>query len=409
MGKKSNKYAKLLKNPKAENDSKQQTKISGDGMKDSRIFIDGTLGGGGHSLYLLQNLQAGDVVIGCDIDPSALTTASARLSEYLLPGVGILNCNENNEKHSIKINQYKIAGYNRNKPIFLPIRSNFRDLVESLSSVNNPLTDAPFLSESMHGFADGILLDLGVSSHQIDNAERGFAFMKDGPLDMRMGAGEYQNHVNVDEFSSQEQHPAINVTDNINFGGLTAADICNEFSCQEIERILKLYGDEPRAKRIALSIVDHRPLCTTQDLVKAVSAVTPQYARKGRRMGLTATLARVFQSLRIVVNEEDVALEEALLQMAPSLVKKGGRLVVLSYHSMEDRAAKRAIRDGIINVLKKNVVHSSISPSRDLYGNIIDTGNRPWKPIWKKSKASDEEIEYNSRARSATLRVAERQ
>uniref|UniRef100_A0A7S2SBE8 16S rRNA (Cytosine(1402)-N(4))-methyltransferase n=1 Tax=Eucampia antarctica TaxID=49252 RepID=A0A7S2SBE8_9STRA len=137
----------------------------------------------------------------------------------------------------------------------------------------------------------------------------------------------------------------------------------------------------------------------------AVAAVIPQFNKKSRRNGRTATLARVFQSLRIVVNEEDRALEEALMDMAPNLIRKGGRLVALSYHSMEDRAVKRVMRDGTLHKIGSR---GAKRVERDVYGNIIDDGTRCWKPLGKRAKATPEEIEINTRARSATLRVAER-
>jgi 16S rRNA (cytosine1402-N4)-methyltransferase len=301
------------------------------------------LGGGGHSLALLQKLGPGDVVFGCDVDPEALSTASTRLEEYM--------------EHD-----------GSEKALFIPVQSNFCNLATAVPKVLHPTTGEPIASE---GFVDGILMDLGVSSHQIDTAERGFAFLRDGPLDMRMNSA----------------------------GGITAADILNEFSVDEIRRILKQYGDEPRAKSISLSVLNHRPLTTTHDLVKAVAAVVPEFARKGRRMGRTATLARVFQSLRIVVNQEDKVLNQALMEMCPALIKPGGRLVVLSYHSMEDRATKRVMRDGTTGRRPDD--------KRDVYGNYIGTP-RPWKTLGKAQKAADDEVELNSRARSATLRVAER-
>ena len=309
-----------------------------------RLFVDGTLGGGGHSSALLQRLAPGDVVFGCDVDPEALKTASERLKEYM--------------DHD-----------GSDKALFVPVQSNFCNLATKIPEILHPTTQEPIVTDGV----DGILLDLGVSSHQIDTAERGFAFLKEGPLDMRMGTN--------------------------STGGLTAADILNEFGVDEIRRILKQYGDEPRAKSISLSIVNHRPLTTTKDLVQAVAAVVPEFARKGRRMGRSATLARVFQSMRIVVNREDQVLDQALLEMCPALVRPGGRLVVLSYHSMEDRAAKRVMRDG---TTKKRP-----NDERDMYGNYIGTP-RPWKTLGKSQKATDQEIALNSPARSATLRVGER-
>jgi 16S rRNA (cytosine1402-N4)-methyltransferase len=318
------------------------------------VFIDGTLGGGGHSEALLQRLSPGDVVFGVDVDPAALATASERLVEYL-PVLDDDN-NENNNN-------------NQERPLFVPVQSNFGNLVATLSKTLHPLTQQPMHASSI----DGILLDLGVSSHQIDTAARGFAFMQEGPLDMRLGGAN---------------------------GPLTAAEICNEFDARDLKRIFKTYGDEPRARSIAASILNHRPLKTTADLVEAVAAVVPQFAKKGRRMGRTATLARVFQSLRIVVNQEDVVLEQALTQMAPTLLRPGGRLVVLSYHSLEDRAAKRVMRDGTLSAKRND--------ERDMYGNYNGTP-RPFLTLGKPQKATDEEVEQNGRARSATLRVAERQ
>jgi 16S rRNA (cytosine1402-N4)-methyltransferase len=319
---------------------------SGDDDGKPLVFVDGTLGGGGHSAALLKEMQPGDVLFGCDVDPTALQTASDRLSMYL--------------------------GQDDQLPLFVPVCSNFADLATALPEVRHPKTDELMVS---HGTVDGILMDLGVSSYQIDTAERGFAFMKEGPLDMRMG---------------QDAR-----------GGMTAADICNEFDVKEIQRILKVYGDEPRAKVISQSIIERRPLLLTSDLVSAVSAVTPQFAKKGRRLGRTATLARVFQSLRIVVNREDAVLEKALEDMCPTLLRPGGILAVLSYHSLEDRCAKRVMRDGTVKKDKRN-------DERDMYGNYSGTP-RPFRTLGKSVKASDEEIETNPRARSATLRIAERE
>ena len=218
--------------------------------------------------------------------------------------------------------------------------------------------------------------------------------MKDGPLDMRMMGS-----------SAGGAAYGLGGGDSglVNGGrtGLTAADICNEFDESELQRILSVYGDEPRAKTIAKAIVKHRPLYTTGELVDAISSVTPRFAKQSKRMGRTATLARVFQSLRIVVNDEDGVLEKALSEVCPSLLRPGGRLVVLSYHSMEDRATKRIMRDGTV---RKSRHHNE----RDIYGNYVGPA-KPFKTVGKRRKATQEEIDYNPRARSATLRVAERQ
>ena len=359
--KKRNKYKNFSQN---NNGTKQQVEGNKNILEPenkNRIFVDGTLGGGGHSKALLEQLQEGDIVIGCDVDPEALSTATRRLEAYASSTDGL--------------------------PLFVPVQSNFRYLAEVLPTVKHPVTSEPLIPNfDGGGGVDGILLDLGVSSHQIDTEDRGFAFRYlDGPLDMRMNRG-------IDDSTSSS-------------GGFTAADICNEFSLTDIVHILKVYGDEPRARKIAQSIIDSRPLETTGDLYEAVAAVTPEFHKQSRRQGRTATMARVFQSFRIVVNEEDKALEQALMDMAPSLVRKGGRLVVLSYHSMEDRAVKRVMRDGTIHINKR----SSRNVEKDVYGNIIDNeGMRCWKPLGKKQKATLEEMELNTRARSATLRVAER-
>ena len=315
-----------------------------DDVNEPRYFVDGTLGGGGHSEALLRQCRAGDVVFGCDVDADALETASKRLQAYMTP--------------------------DSQQPLFVPVRSNFCHLATVLPKVMHPVTQTPILKEvqSIHG----ILLDLGVSSFQIDTPERGFAFMKDGPLDMRMSSDV----------------------------PLNAADICNEFDVRELQRILRVYGDEPRAKALAASIVKHRPLHTTADLVEAIAQVVPQFAKKGRRQGRTATTARVFQALRIVVNQEDDVLEQALSDMAPAILRPGGRLVVISYHSLEDRMAKRVIRDGTIH-------KASVNDQRDMYGNYI--GTRPFRPAGKACKATDEEVATNSRARSATLRTGIRE
>lgn len=312
--------------------------------QDPAIFVDCTLGGGGHTSALLDRLSAGDIVVGCDMDPVAISTASERLSNYL-------------------------GSQHDTLPLFVPVRSNFCDLASLLPKVLDPITNRPILGSD--GLVDGILLDLGVSSHQIDTADRGFAFMKNGPLDMRMSSD----------------------------ASFSAADVCNEFDVQELAAVFKKYGDEPRCRAIAQSIARHRPLQTTTDLVNAVAAVIPEYSKTSRRQGRIATLARVFQSIRILVNEEDKALEKALLHMSPTLLRPGGRLAVLSYHSIEDRATKRVMRSGTLSAVS--------STKKDLYGNVIGPP-RPFQPIGKRINASDDEISRNPRARSATLRVAER-
>jgi 16S rRNA (cytosine1402-N4)-methyltransferase len=333
------------------------------------MFVDGTLGGGGHSAALLQELGPHDILFGCDVDPNALQTASERLSDYM---------NHDGSE----------------KPLFIPIESNFGNLANKLPTVLHPHTKEPLFQLYPHNEIiiinnnnnqkysntpclgiDGMLLDLGVSSHQIDEPERGFSFMRDGPLDMRMSAGAAT--------------------------GLSAADICNEFDERELQRIFSKYGDEPRAKTLAKAVVNHRPLTTTGQLVEAIASVTPAFA-KNKRKGKTATCARIFQSLRIVVNNEDGVLEQVLSEACPMLLRPGGRLVCMSYHSMEDRATKRIMRDGSLDKNSQNW-----NEEKDIYGNYIGPP-KPFRPIGKPIKATAKEVEQNPRARSAVLRVAER-
>jgi len=377
-----------------------------------RLFVDGTLGGGGHSQALLEQLNPEDILIGCDQDSEAISTASARLGKYLGTSEYILEKN----------GQLTCGWEEGSRPMFIPVQSNFRNLVSVLSNIRHPTTGRLLLGKRLKNKAsdkvgkieeelefpngvNGMLLDLGVSSHQIDTGERGFAFMKDGPLDMRM-----------------DSNSSTTTT-----SSLTAADICNEFDESTLISILKRYGDEPRAKRITSAIIESRPLYTTTDLVHAINSVTPTFARQ-KRAGLIATSARVFQALRIVVNEEDGALEEVLEKVAPWALSRSGShhssisndtydgngpdgiLAVLSYHSMEDKMAKRVIRDGSVDLVGRLGKGGSVF-ERDLFGNIIGNEDNeegshvPFEPLGKPQKATDEEVAVNSRARSATLRV----
>lgn len=207
---------------------------------------------------------------------------------------------------------------------------------------------------------DGILADLGVSSHQFDTAERGFSFRYDAPLDMRM---------NVQ-------------------GGKTAADIVNSYTQEELEKILRLYGEVDNARRVAQLICSARSkaqILTTDDLDNAIAAALPAFAAHKH-------LARVYQALRIEVNEEMRSLEKFLLGAASSL-KSGGRLCVITYHSLEDRMVKNFIRTGSV----------SGEENKDLFGRRLS----PLEPIERKPiLPSEEEIASNTRARSAKLRIA---
>jgi 16S rRNA (cytosine1402-N4)-methyltransferase len=279
-------------------------------------YVDATLGGGGHARALLDELGPDGVVLGIDRDPEALATARDRLAD------------------------------DREAGRFRAVQGNFERLRSLLEAED-------FIP------VDGLLLDLGVSSHQIDAPERGFSFQDEGPLDMRMDPRQ----------------------------GLTARQVVNDWSERDLRDVLRDYGEERRAGTVAHAIVEARPLETTRALAETIRSVVPPPDE-------VKTLARVFQALRIVVNAELEALEQALEQ-SPDVVRPGGRIAVISYHSLEDRRAKRFLRYGNFDG----------EPRRDLYGNLV----APWQEVPRGPIEADEaEIEANPRARSARLRVAER-
>ena len=223
---------------------------------------------------------------------------------------------------------------------------------------------------------DGLLGDLGVSFHHFDCPERGFSFRFSAPLDMRM-----------------------NQT-----GGKTAADILNSYSEEDLARVLYIYGEMNNSRQIAKKIVKARgqkAIERTEELVAVVIGKTPSVPLQGRRdgqeldipAGAKKELAKLFQALRIEVNDEMGALREMLLA-AKDLLKPGGRIAILTYHSLEDRMVKNFLRSG--NLEGKI--------EKDFYGNILS----PFKVIEKGLTASAEEVERNPRARSAKLRVAEK-
>ena len=280
-------------------------------LKPGGIYVDLTFGGGGHSRAILENLEGGRL-LGFDQDDDA-------------------------RKQAEKIED----------PRFQFVQSNFSYLKRYLK---------------LYGVkqVDGILADLGVSSHQLDEAERGFSTRFNANLDMRM---------------DQE-------------GELTAKDVLNTYSEQDLHRILGQFGEVKNAKTLAGALVAARvnsPLETIDDL----KGVVNRFAPKGREFKYQA---QVFQALRIEVNDELKALEEALEQTA-EVIRPGGRLVVMSYHSLEDRLVK--------NFMAKGKFRGE--PEKDFYGNLL----RPFVPVTKKPvEASPEEVEMNNRARSAKLRIA---
>ena len=223
---------------------------------------------------------------------------------------------------------------------------------------------------------DGLLGDLGVSFHHFDCPERGFSFRFSAPLDMRM-----------------------NQT-----GGKTAADILNTYSEEDLARVLYIYGEMKNSRQLAKKIVkarEQKAIERTEELVSLVIGKTPslplQGGRDGQELDIPAgakkELAKLFQALRIEVNDEMGALREMLLA-AKDLLKPGGRITILTYHSLEDRIVKNFLRSGNLDG----------KIEKDFYGNILS----PFKVIEKGLTASDEEVERNPRARSAKLRVAEK-
>ena len=221
---------------------------------------------------------------------------------------------------------------------------------------------------------DGLLADLGVSFHHFDCPERGFSFRYSAPLDMRM-----------------------NQT-----GGKTAADILNTYTEEELARVLYIYGELKNAKPLAKRIVKTRetsPIARTEDLVSIVLGKKVQEFRSSgvQELDVPAAakkdMAKVFQALRIEVNDEMGALREMLLA-AKDLLKPGGRIAILTYHSLEDRIVKNFLRSGNLEG----------TIEKDFYGNILS----PFKVLEKGLTASAEEVEQNPRARSAKLRVAEK-
>jgi 16S rRNA (cytosine1402-N4)-methyltransferase len=290
-------------------------------IKPGGTYVDGTLGGGGHSEAICRRLRGGRLV-GIDRDATALAAASERLSGF--------EC-------------------------FTPVRGNFRDVAAILAGLGIEKTD-------------GMLLDLGVSSPQLDEASRGFSYMADAPLDMRMDAA----------------------------SGATAADLIAEADEEELARIFFQYGEERYSKRIAAAIVRKRaeaPIETTGELVEIIKGAMPAAALREKQH----PAKRVFQALRIAVNDELGALEE-LLDTAPDLLAPGGRLAIISFHSLEDRLVKNAIR--------KRERGCTCPPDLPVCvcGFVQTLRSVGRQPV----TAGEAELKINPRARSAKLRVAER-
>jgi len=287
--------------------------IDGLAIKPNGIYVDLTFGGGGHSKEILKHLTHGKLY-GFDQDDDA-----------------------------------KVQSELINRSQFEFVLANFRHLKKYLR---------------LYGVTqvDGILADLGISSHQIDVPERGFSTRFDAALDMRMD----QN------------------------GELTAEEIINEYSEKELIDLLSRYGEVKNARTLAAAIVSDRVKGRIKT-VEELKSILERYARPGRQFKY---FAQVFQALRIVVNDEMSALED-MIEQASEVLKPGGRFVVMSYHSLEDRPVK--------NFFSKGKFKGEVE--KDFYGNVI----RPLNPITRKPVlATEEEIKINNRARSAKLRIAEK-
>jgi len=287
------------------------------------IYLDGTVGAGGHARLVLEASGAGSRLVGLDRDRSALAAAAKNLGDF---GEQVIL---------------------RHSPF-----SQFEQVLDELGIDR----------------LDGMLLDLGVSSHQIDTPERGFSFRFEGPLDMRM---------------DRET-------------GETAAEVLAQLSTEELTDIFRTYGEERFARRIArriVSIRDDAPLSTTAQLAELVAAVVPA-SRDSRRIH---PATRVFQALRIYVNGELDQVAEGVTRGIERL-RPGGRLVVISFHSLEDRIVKRAF---------KKAAQGCICPPKL---PICQCGRVPAAKILtrKARRPGEEETELNARARSAVLRAIER-
>ena len=292
-------------------------------VRQKGVYCDGTLGGGGHSEAILEASGGTARLYGIDRDETAIRAATERLEKY---------------------------------PGFTAIRGNFHDAKR-------------LLEEAGAGALDGVLLDLGVSSPQLDTAERGFSYHEDAPLDMRMDRSQ----------------------------GITAADFLNAAPEREIMEVIRDYGEEKWAARIARIICEHRvekPFTTTFDLVNAVDAAIPKAVRR-REEGHPAR--RTFQAIRIAVNDELRPLEQALKDLTDCL-RPGGRICVITFHSLEDRIVKRCF---------KTLENPCICPPK---APICTCGRKPVGKVLSGGAVAptEEEVEQNPRARSAKLRVAEK-
>lgn len=297
--------------------------IDGLNIKPDGIYVDGTLGGGGHSLEIAKRLSKNGHLYGIDRDTDAIEAAGERLREY--------------------------------SDRFTVIHSNFYNAAEVLKNIGVQKID-------------GFILDLGVSSHQLDEADRGFSYMQDAPLDMRMDRG----------------------------APYTAWNVVNEKSEKELNDIIFKYGEEKWAKRIAQFIVAERekkPIDTTYELVEVIKKAVP----KGARRDGPHPAKRTFQAIRIEVNGELAILDKTVDDMT-EMLSEGGRMCIITFHSLEDRIIK--------NAMKRHENPCTCPPEFPVCvcGKVPDGKVITRKPILP----SDEELEVNPRSRSAKLRIMEK-
>jgi 16S rRNA (cytosine1402-N4)-methyltransferase len=281
-------------------------------------FIDCTVGLGGHAAAILEEISPSGRLLGIDADPEAIKASHDRLSDY---GKAVTLVSDNFVNLEAICKRYH----------FHPV--------------------------------DGILFDLGVSSLQLDTAERGFSFHLDAPLDMRFDPGQ----------------------------GLTASDIVNRFSEQELAKLIERYGEERHSRRVARHIVQNRPVATTVELARLVEQVL------GGKRARIHPATRTFMALRIAVNSELQNLELAL-KVTPNLLRPGGRLTVISYHSLEDRIVKQFMR---------YAASSCLCPPGTI---VCRCGQVPTLKLISRKviRPTSLETESNPRSRSAKLRIAER-
>ena len=286
------------------------------------IYVDGTLGGAGHSSKIAARLDQG-MLIGIDRDTVALKAAGERLSPY---------------KDNVKL-----------------VHSNFCEIKQVLNDLDIP-------------GVDGILLDLGVSSPQLDDAQRGFSYMADAPLDMRMNAQD----------------------------SLSAKDVVNTWSQEELRRILYTYGEERYAPQIAAAICrrrEEKTIETTLELVDVIRSAMPPAALREKQH----PAKRTFQAIRIAVNDELGSVEKVMKDAIPAL-NPGGRLAVITFHSLEDRIVKNAMAEAAKGCTCPPNFPVCVCGKKPLVKLISR------KPI----TASNEELELNPRSRSAKLRICEK-